>query len=566
MSTDPIVFARSAKGASDWRSSGLFPLWLMAGMAALCMLVGIGLMVLLVRGSIPYFWPDDVMLFSYVEELGDEPELRAGRLRGSQLMTADTLRSQGEEILDGEEPVNLLYIKIGNREINGLDFIRILSSQLVSEPIIPPEMIVFERRQWGDFYGTLTHLLQGEQILAEGEGSWQQFQQVLSDVQIRYRQTRALEEGRISAINRELEALWLAERRLLLDDLDTEEAMAEIASERQQLQEEYIQEERALTEARVAVRQWTAQVEDVAGDEYSINLADIVRAYRPNELGFWGKMGIFLQRLLEFFLDEPREANTEGGVFPAIFGTVAMVLMMTVLVTPFGVLAAFYLYEYRQQSAVVRTIRICINNLAGVPSIVFGVFGLGFFIYGLGGNLDELFFPERLPNPTFGTPGLFWAALTLALLTLPVVVVSTEEGLTRVPTNLRYGALALGATRYEMLTRIVLPLAMPGIFTGVILAVARAAGEVAPLMLVGAVKFSPHLPISGDFPYIHLNQKFMHLGLHIYDAGFQSPNAEAALPLVYATSLLLITVILVLNLGAIWVRHNFRERARLLEI
>jgi phosphate transport system permease protein len=201
-----------------------------------------------------------------------------------------------------------------------------------------------------------------------------------------------------------------------------------------------------------------------------------------------------------FLTEDPREANTEGGIFPAIFGTVMMVLLMSVLVTPFGVIAAVYLREYARQGPFVRLIRIAVNNLAGVPSIVYGVFGLGFFVYFLGGSLDALFFPEALPTPTFGTPGLLWASLTLALLTVPVVIVSTEEGLTRIPRSLREGSLALGATKAETLFKVVLPVASPSILTGVILAVARAAGEVAPLMLVGVVKLAPALPWTATFP------------------------------------------------------------------
>src|SRR5690606_4534982 len=242
-----------------------------------------------------------------------------------------------------------------------------------------------------------------------------------------------------------------------------------------------------------------------------------------------------------------REANTEGGVFPAIFGTVAMVMLMSVVVTPFGVIAAVCLREYARQGFVTRVIRIAVNNLAGVPSIVYGVFGLGFFVYFLGGNIDRLFYAEAAPSPVFGTPGLLWSSLTLALLTLPVVIVATEEGLARIPRSIREGSYALGATRAETLWRTVLPMASPAMMTGLILAVARAAGEVAPLMLVGVVKLAPSLPIDGNAPFVHLDRKFMHLGFHIYDVGFQSPNVEAARPLVYATATLLVIVIVVLN-------------------
>ena len=206
------------------------------------------------------------------------------------------------------------------------------------------------------------------------------------------------------------------------------------------------------------------------------------------------------------------------------------------------------------------------NNLAGVPSIVYGVFGLGFFVYFLGGRLDQLFYAPALPSPTFGTPGLLWASLTLALLTLPVVIVATEEGLSRIPRSVREGSLALGATKYETLMRVVIPMASPAMMTGVILAVARAAGEVAPLMLVGVVKLAPNLPLDMNAPFLHLERKFMHLGFHIYDVGFQSPNVEAARPLIYATALMLVVVIAVLNLTAISIRNRLCEKFRALDM
>ena len=212
-----------------------------------------------------------------------------------------------------------------------------------------------------------------------------------------------------------------------------------------------------------------------------------------------------------------------------------------------------------------RTIRVAVNNLAGVPSIVYGVFGLGFFVYFVGGELDQLFYREALPTPTFGTPGLMWASLTLALLTLPVVIVATEEGLARIPKSVREGSLALGATRAETLWRVVLPMASPAMMTGLILAVARAAGEVAPLMLVGVVKLAPTLPLDANYPFLHLDRKFMHLGFHIYDVGFQSPNVEAARPLVYATALLLVIIIALLNLAAVGLRNRLREKYKALE-
>jgi phosphate transport system permease protein len=235
-------------------------------------------------------------------------------------------------------------------------------------------------------------------------------------------------------------------------------------------------------------------------------------------------------------------------------------MLMVVLVVPFGVLAALYLREYARQGLLTSAVRIAVNNLAGVPSIVFGVFGLGFFCYIVGGGLDELLFGARLPTPTFGTGGILWAALTLALLTLPVVIVATEEALAAVPGSMREGSYACGASKWQTIRRIVLPRAMPGIMTGLILAIARGAGEVAPLMLVGAVKLAPELPLDGHFPFVHLERSFMHLGFHIYDLGFQSQNSEAAKPMVFTTTLLLIGLVVLLNVAAVRMRTRLRAR------
>jgi phosphate transport system permease protein len=272
------------------------------------------------------------------------------------------------------------------------------------------------------------------------------------------------------------------------------------------------------------------------------------------------KILFYLAKIKELLVEEPRESNTEGGLFPAIFGTVMLVFVMSLFSFPLGVIAAIYLREYAKDGVVVRVVRIAVNNLAGIPSIVYGIFGLGFFVYGIGGAIDQLFFPERLPTPTFGTGGILWASLTLALLTVPVVIVATDEALGAIPAGVRDGSLALGATKFQTLVRILIPMASPGIMTGLILAMARAAGEVAPLMITGVVKLAPSLPLDGEFPFLHLDRKFMHLGFHIYDIGFQSPNVEAAKPMVFVTTLLLVLIVLVMSSFAIYLRNKMKKR------
>lgn len=240
-----------------------------------------------------------------------------------------------------------------------------------------------------------------------------------------------------------------------------------------------------------------------------------------------------------------------SAIFPAVLGTLALVILMTAFVAPFGVATALYLTEYARPTWYTKLIRISITNLAGVPAIIYGVFGLGFFVYGLGGQVDQLFFGDQLPNPTFGTPGLLWAALTMALLNLPVVIVAVTEGLDALPGDLREASVALGATHGETVFKAVLPAAMPSVFTGLILAIARAAGEVAPLLLVGAVKFAPALPFSDRLPFIELEQKFMHVGFQLFDAVLFNRIGPGDVGWIASVALILVLLISILNLFAI---------------
>jgi len=375
----------------------------------------------------------------------------------------------------------------------------------------------------------------------------------------------AIERKEIGAINYDLEQLRLKIKRVWLEEHDHGRAVERVQDLEQQgevLQQRYQEKAQELKTLYVENARYHLVVQAADGREKELPVSGVVRAFLPNQMSWGGRLSLYLTRLWEFVWEDPRESNTEGGVFPAIFGTVMMVLLMSVVVAPFGVIGALYLREYAKQGPLVRAVRIAVNNLAGVPSIVFGVFGLGFFIYLIGGTIDRLFYPEALPSPTYGTGGILWASLTLALMTVPVVIVATEESLAAIPREWREGSLALGATKWETIRKIVLPGALPGILTGMILAMARGAGEVAPLMITGVVKLAPTLPLDAHPPFFHLERKFMHLGFHIFDVGFQSPNVEAAKPMVFTTTLLLIAIILLLNLTAIFVRNRLRSRLR----
>ncbi|WP_442961797.1 phosphate ABC transporter permease PstA [Pseudomonas sp. BMS12] len=519
--------------------------------------------VIAVRG-LAHFWPADIVEARY-QVPGEAARVVAGELVQAEEVPRARLAAAGLPVdVKGGEFMTRELLKVGNREVYGADFSWVVAEWL-SDSHKPSNMVAMERREWGNFYGYLVDVRENGQVVAEGDAAWAELQQRLQRSGELYEQLEHLQKKDISAINHGLERLRLDTRKLELKGGLDAAAQADLDARRAELDAQYQVLEKQLVELNTEAGRDTLTVRTADGREQQMALSKIVRAYQPNAMSLFGKLGFYFAKLWEFVSDDPREANTEGGVFPAIFGTVMMTLIMAVIVTPFGVLAAIYLREYAKQGPLTRTIRIAVNNLAGVPSIVYGVFGLGFFVYVLGGSLDRLFFPESAPAPTFGTPGLMWASLTLAILAVPVVIVSTEEGLARIPRALREGSLALGATKAETLWKVVLPMASPAMMTGMILAVARAAGEVAPLMLVGVVKLAPSLPLDANYPYLHLDQKIMHLGFHIYDVGFQSPNVEAARPLVYATALLLVLVIASLNMSAVFIRNHLREKYKALD-
>ncbi|KTT17215.1 phosphate ABC transporter permease [Pseudomonas parafulva] len=547
-----------------WFKSGAPGVWMSGGAVAMAVIMTVGLLAVIAVRGLGHFWPADLIQASYavpgqaqqtvIGEVVQQEEVPRARLKGAGLPVPD----QGPEFMTRE------LIKVGNRDLNGSDFTWVVGDWLVDQQR-PEQLMALERREWGNFYGYLVSVKEQGRVVAEGAAAWGELQARLARASELNKTLQALEKKDIGAINHGLERLRLQARKLELEGKLDAAAQADIEADRAELNSRYTAIEDRLSTLHRDFARDTLVARDGNGREVEINLSKVVHAIQPNSMSTLAKLGAYFAKVWEFLSDDPREANTEGGIFPAIFGTVMMTLIMAVIVTPFGVLAAVYLREYARQGPVTRLIRIAVNNLAGVPAIVYGVFGLGFFVYVLGGSIDRLFFAEALPAPTLGTPGLLWASLTLALLAVPVVIVATEEGLARIPRTLREGSLALGATKAETLWKIVLPMASPAMMTGMILAVARAAGEVAPLMLVGVVKLAPSLPVDGNYPYLHLDQKIMHLGFHIYDVGFQSPNVEAARPLVYATALLLVMVIATLNLSAVWIRNHLREKYKALD-
>ncbi len=458
-----------------------------------------------------------------------------------------------------------VQLKLGNRDLLGFDFKWLDEDEIVSRER-PADALYVERREYGPLLGTPVRLTSEGREIANGSEVTAALLPELIAKAARDRQAiRRIEKRDIGAINAEIERARLQGRRL--DLLATRDPSRDLSAQRASLEHDtqaaqarYQQKQQELDGVLKGAAATYATFRTAAGTEKELRTLDIFRAYPANRLSTWGRARIYVARLAEFVWDEPRESNTEGGVFPAIYGTVMMVILMSIIAVPFGVVAALYLREYARQGWLVRLVRIAVNNLAGVPSIVFGVFGLGFFVYVVGGSIDRLFFPESQPTPTFGTGGILWASLTLALLTVPVVIVAAEEALAAVPLSMREASYATGATKFQTILRVVLPAAAPGILTGLILAMARGAGEVAPLMITGVVKLAPELPLDGTFPFFHLERKFMHLGFHIYDVGFQSPNVEAAKPMVFTTTIFLLLIVVLLNLTAIIVRNRLRRK------
>jgi phosphate transport system permease protein len=523
-----------------WRSGEPF-IWITGGALAGALIMVAGLIGIILMNALGFFWPSSIVRLT---------------LADGAVVTGQVVEREG---IPGQAHQSRIKLKVANRDLYGADFQWVDESRIAKREY-PPDAVVVERTEWGLLIGTLKDVREGQQVVASGAGAAAtELERRLPEVGAVRREIRRVEKGDIGAINTAQERIRLKLRGLALAGVTAGPRVDALQGEMARLQERYRADEQRLAELR-GRQKASVLVSADGGKEKELPLAQVIDVYFPNRMNVLAKSVHYAAKIWEFVADDPRESNTEGGVFPAIFGTVMMVMIMSMLVTPLGVLAAFYLREYARPGAFVSAVRIAVNNLAGVPSIVFGVFGVGFFIYVVGGTIDRLFFPEALPTPTFGTGGILWASLTLALLTIPVVIVATEEGLAAIPGGIREASLALGATKLETTIRVVLPAVLPSVLTGLILAMARAAGEVAPLMITGVVKLAPALPVDGAWPFLHLERKFMHLGFHIYDVGFQSPNVDAARPMVFTTTLLLLVIVVLMNLFAIGLRTRLRRK------
>ncbi|MDZ7622216.1 MAG: phosphate ABC transporter permease PstA [Candidatus Competibacteraceae bacterium] len=555
---------RVRKFSADISAVGEPALWAFGGSLALGVILVVGFLVMIAWNGVTTFWPKPIHVVTLNDgaQVAGEPT-RDERYRvGAEVLQRlpDAARAR---IVDDEGFAQRTMYRIGNYDLFGEDF-RWVSDFDVAKIETPADFYFLERQEWGPFVGRIVGLTLDGQPVDPQTLSPEQLQQAQRDARARFAQVRRIERSDIGAVNHHIESERLRLRRVELDQGRDSAAyralQPEVNARIAELEQQYQALAQQAADIRAIDQRYRIRLQEVGGRDKELDLSQIVRFYPANQLSLGDKLGIYFSRWGEFLTDEPREANTEGGVLPAIFGTVAMTLIMVIVVAPFGVITALYLREYAKQGRLVAAVRISVNNLAGVPSIVYGVFGLGFFAYTMGVTIDQLFYPERLPSPTFGTGGILWAALTLALLTVPVVIVATEEALAAVPRSMREGSLACGASKWQTIRYIVLPRAMPGMMTGLILAMARGAGEVAPLMLVGVVKLAPELPIDGFFPYIHLERSFMHLGFHIFDVGFQSRNSEAGKPMVFVTTLLLLGLIVLMNASAIYIRNRLKKQ------
>ncbi|QIL85987.1 phosphate ABC transporter permease PstA [Vibrio sp. HDW18] len=548
-----------------WFKSGAPWIWLTGGAVSVSLIAVLGLLLVIGWRGLTYFWPAPLL-----EWQTSDGHTVIGQIYAQESVAVSHLKQMNIPLpiaVDAAGLATRLNIKVANRDLYGSDFIALLDFQIELKGA-PQGWAVIERSRGGQLFGKPLYFEPVHASLSDSSLPTvplsTALRQALQQAQAIRLQVEQIVDQQVRVISGDLEKLRLERRRKQLDNRLTETYQQQYLSRKNDLEAQLATVQQQLDALRAPLDQQVLQVADMRGQVVAVPLSEILDFWYPNQMTLDQKLTQWGKQAWRFLSESPRESNSEGGVFPAIFGTVLLVLIMSIIVMPLGVIAAIYLHEYAKEGAFTRLIRVAVINLAGVPSIVYGVFGLGFFVYTLGSSVDSLFYAERLPTPTFGTPGLLWSALTLAVLTLPVVIVATEEGLSRIPNSLRHGSLALGATQFETLWRIVLPIASPAIITGLILAIARAAGEVAPLMLVGAVKLASSLPVDGEFPFVHLERKFMHLGFHIYDIGFQTNNIEAARPLVYATSFLLVTVIVTLNLTAISIRNNLREKYRTL--
>lgn len=529
--------------------------------SGLALIFGILLMLfpagLILKEGIMAFWPRKVVEIKRSSPETDSNSIHSGIVIDRTPSKSQRLSLHPQDALHPEDQ-DFTVLWVGSSEVFGNEYLVIHSDEMI-DTHYPRNILRLARARHGPLFCYPVHLqYRTGEILRSDQP---EFVGALADAieQARIRRDRILEIelGELLSVTRKLNRAIL---QLNNGPKIPSEETSTLMNTSNQLSMSAIKLKAESRHLKELLSENSLRYRLSDGREAEIDTRDILHYSWPNQSTSLQRIGIWFENAWSFLSRHPGSSENTRTLFPAIFGTFVMTLLMSLAVTPIGVMAAVYLNEYAGKSLGVSLARAAVNNLAAVPSIVVGVFGLGFFVYMTGGSIDQLFFSESLPRPTFGKGGLLWASLTLALMTVPVVIVATEESLRTVDRASREAAYACGASRWQMIYKVALPSAMPGVLTGVILAMARGAGEVAPLMLVGVINFAPELPINMDFPFLHLNQKFMHLGYYIFDSGFQSSNSQTTIPFVYAASLVLLMLVFSLNLVAIYFRERLRNR------
>ena len=543
----PTPYGRLFREGQPW-------VWSTRFVTAVLVLMVVGIVALIMVNGLGAFWPHRITRF----------EMKDGTVAAG-----EEVEREVHKVGKASRPREEVRIRYGNRDQRGVggDFGWIALEDVAQESR-PEDLLAFERVVDGPAYGRVREVIEDGKAIATGPDAFPALKRALDAATARREEIETLKQDVQSDLDvRRSEAAYARKRALM----DLPEGDPRLAARLKVLDEQDARlqaEQDRLVAKRTALdvedARFKVLLEDGAGTPFRrpVLVSSILRVDEVNRVGFFKRSFLFVGRLWRFVTGNPRDRGQDGGIWPAIFGTMLMTLLMTIFVVPFGVMAALYLREYAKQGTLVSTVRIAVNNLAGVPSIVFGIFGLGFFCQTVGGWIDHTFYPERLPNPTYGGGGLLWASATLALLTVPVVIVATEEALAAVPKSLREAAIGCGASKWQTIRRIVLPHASPGILTGMILAMARGAGEVAPLMLTGVAPSAEHLPVDGEVPFVHFDRKIMHAAYQVFHLSAQSPNIEATRPLVYSTALVLLVLVLLLNLGATMLRNRLRKKFR----
>ncbi|QDU60065.1 Phosphate transport system permease protein PstA [Planctomycetes bacterium Pan216] len=546
--------------------------WLTGGALAMVVLSVGGLLGLLLVHGLFAFWPKPIVRLSMTDGrayLGEVLSWNASPTASARrdLIVASRSASDPETIGD-------MILRVSNRSpspsSSDSGIVR-LPRRAIASQTIDPWAVAIDLGGNVRLFGTPTAFYEQSTLIADEPARiWPLFETRHREVRQQRRDAQREKDNVLADVDRLLASkrreLAAARARSQASPQAVDDAEEALAYARSESDKELDRLRERLAQVEASTQRYRMIVKGTDGTTWNLALVDIVRGSAPNQAGFLSAVVTSCERWKEFLTTGAGDSVQQSGIYPAIVGTLAVTMIMTVLVVPVGVMAAFFLREYTRNPTLRFCLRITIRNLAGIPSIVFGVFGLLLFCDTIGPALDALWFADSLPWPTFGKGGLLWAGCTLALLTLPVVIVSTEDAVAVVPSSVRQASYACGASQWQTIQRVILPYALPGIATGTLLAIARAAAAVAPLMLVGAVTMTHGSEGNETFSQLQLDQEFMHLGLHVYNLAFETDDHWTTRPLLYATALVLLVIVISLNMVAIALRSRWRQRLAVREL